>query len=74
MPTDLSDNEKISLVMSIGVVLLSIFAVIAFFLYNQNLIPFYIIAALAIVLGFYLAYRLSKEKTEQKPKKQRSSS
>lgn len=68
---ELSESEKNSLYAAIGVLVLSILAIISFF-YLGSSIVFYILAVLAIVFGFYMLRRVSLEAKQAqavKPKK-----
>ncbi len=65
---DMSGEEKKSLVIAIGIVVLTIVAFLAF-VYGGGVL-FYIIALIAIILGFYMAYRVSKEGKQKGQKAQ----
>jgi 4-hydroxybenzoate polyprenyltransferase len=62
-----SETEKTSLVIAGGVVVFSIAAIIAYF-YTRGGAPFYLIATIAIIIEFYLAYRISQEGNKQAPR------
>ena len=66
---DKPDDHKLFLV-SIGVVLSSILAVMTFIL-NISQIAFYLFAILAIALGFYLSRSLSNEGKAQRPERRK---
>ena len=63
------DEQRLFLV-SMGVVLFSILAVIIFIL-NISQVVFYLFALIAIVLGFYLSRSLSITGKEQKPERKK---
>ncbi|MGC8710136.1 MAG: hypothetical protein ACP5RF_00770 [Candidatus Micrarchaeia archaeon] len=66
---DISGKDRISMYMSLAVVVLTIIAIIAF-AYSGGSVAFYIIALVAIVFGFIMAYYISKpEKIVKKQKK-----
>lgn len=54
------DQEKQLIMVSLGVVLFSIVAIIVFII-GASQILFYLFALIAIGLGFYLSYTLSQE-------------
>jgi membrane protein implicated in regulation of membrane protease activity len=64
-------DEKQLLFVSVGVVVLSI-AAFAVFLSGISQVAFYAIAVLALILGFYLSYNLSRQAKDTDQKQQRS--
>lgn len=56
----MNDDERISVMAALAVVVLSIAAFVAFILSGSG-IPFYALALLAVVAGFYMSYRISQE-------------
>ncbi len=68
-----NEHEKQAFMFSVGVIGLSVIAVLAF-VFSGGSIFFYIFAILAVALGLYMSYHLSKtpESTNQKPEKKRS--
>jgi 4-hydroxybenzoate polyprenyltransferase len=67
----LSEEDMRSVAVAAGVVVLSIAAIIAFFFSGGDLIPFYVIAVLAILLCIYMTHRISKESKQIQRKSQR---
>ena len=65
---EMASSERLSLALAFTVILLTVIAVAAF-AYNSMLL-FYVVAAIVIALGFYFAYRVSKE-TRPKQTRQR---
>lgn len=63
-----SETEKMSLMIAGGVIIFSIIAIIAF-VYTRGGPLFYVIAAVAIILEFYMAYRISQEGRQAPQKK-----
>jgi 4-hydroxybenzoate polyprenyltransferase len=64
-----TEQEKRLMMVCVGVVFFTILAIIVFLLIPSQQILFYVSAILAIALGFYLAFSLSKE---QQPKEQQN--
>lgn len=65
---DLSfENEQTSMAFAFGVVAMSIIAIASFF--TGIIILFYVFAIIALALGFYMAYRISKEPNGNSPVK-----
>jgi 4-hydroxybenzoate polyprenyltransferase len=62
-----TDKEKKLLLVSIGVIVLTVLAVITFIL-GVNIFIFYACAILAIALGFYLSFSLSKQQPSAQQK------
>ena len=65
---EMASSERLSLALAFAVIFLTVVAVAAF-AYNSMLL-FYVVAAIVIALGFYFAYRVSKE-TRPKQARQR---
>ena len=65
---EMASSERLSLALAFAVIFLTVVAVAAF-AYNSMLL-FYVVAAIVIALGFYFAYRVSKE-TRPKQTRQR---
>lgn len=66
---NVSGKDRAPMYMSIAVVVLTILAIIAFALSGGS-IEFYLIALIAIVVGFFMAYYVSKpEKAVKKQKR-----
>ncbi len=57
---DYSETERASLMVAAGVVVFSMIAIITFIL-TRGSIFFYLVAAVAVALELYMAYRISKE-------------
>ncbi len=57
---DLEEHEKRPFMLSGLVVLLSLIAIVLFFVTNAGIL-FYIVALVAIILGIYLAYHIAQE-------------
>ena len=66
-----SETEKRSLMTAIGVIFLSIVAVVAFVLTGGGAL-FYAIAVIVIALAFYMAYRISQEGVQETKKRGQS--
>ena len=60
------------IMVALGVVILSISAIIAFVLSGAG-IAFYVIAVIAICLGFYMSYLLKEEERGSKQKQRKAS-
>lgn len=56
----MEEHERISLMAAVGVVVLAIAAFVSFVLTGGSAI-FYVFAVLALVVGFYMSYRISRE-------------
>ncbi|HUB92385.1 MAG TPA: hypothetical protein VL945_00320 [Candidatus Saccharimonadales bacterium] len=59
-----SESEKMSLMIAGGVIIFSIAAIVAY-IYTRGGPLFYIIAAVAIIVEFYMAYRISQETRQE---------
>ncbi len=66
------EQEKQLILVAVGVVVCTVLAIIVFII-NAGAILFYLFAIIAIILGFYLSYNLSREqpRTEQQNKKKK---
>lgn len=62
----LSSAEKTNLLAAFGMIVLSVAAVVAF-VYGGGGAVFYLVTAVAMALGFYMAYRISREPAREKP-------
>lgn len=62
---DLEEHEKRPFMLSGLVVLLSVIAIVLFFVTSAGIL-FYIVALVAIVLGLYLAYHIAQEAKTRK--------
>ncbi len=62
----MNEEEKKSVAIALGIVVLTIAAFVAFIYGVESL--FYVVALLAIALGFYMAYRVSLESKQKKQK------
>lgn len=61
-------DEKQMIFAAIGVVVFSIAAFVVFII-NISQLLFYVVAAIALILGFYLSYNLSRTGTQQPQQK-----
>jgi peptidoglycan/LPS O-acetylase OafA/YrhL len=64
----LSETEMRPLALAIAVLVLSIMAIAAFVMTGGSA-AFYIIVAIALIAGFYMAYYVSRAETAPKPSK-----
>lgn len=62
-----SESETMSLMLVGGIILFSVIAIIAY-IYTRGGPLFYLIAAVAIIIEFYMAYRISHEGEQQAKK------
>ena len=60
------------IMIALGVIILSILAIIAFVLSGAG-IAFYVLAVIAICLGFYMSYLLKEEERGSKQKQRKAS-
>ncbi len=65
---DYSETEKTSLLVALCVVIFSMIAIIAF-IFAHGGIVFYLVAAVAVILELYMAYRISQETKALAPRK-----
>lgn len=63
-----NQHEMRAFTFSLGVVVLSVLAVIAFVFFGGSTLLFYLFAVLAIALGFYMAWHISKTPTQAETK------
>ncbi|MDE1828083.1 MAG: hypothetical protein KGH65_02915 [Candidatus Micrarchaeota archaeon] len=63
-----SDKEKLAIGLAVGMVALSAISIGTFIVTGGSTI-FYIVAIVAVVLGFYINYHLSKVEQEQPARK-----
>lgn len=61
----MDENERNNVLAALLVVVLSIAAFVAYFAAGSG-IAFWIVAVIAVIAGFYMAYRLSKEERQRK--------
>jgi 4-hydroxybenzoate polyprenyltransferase len=61
-----NEHEKTAFAFSVGVLVLTLLAILAFVFTGGSLI-FYLFVALELGLGFYLIYHMSKAPAESKP-------
>lgn len=65
---EFSSKEKLAIGLAVGIVALSAISIGTFVLTGGSTI-FYIVAVIAVVLGFYINYHLSKVEQEQPTRK-----
>jgi len=67
---DFSSKEKLAIGLALGIVALSIISIGTYIVTGGSTI-FYIVAVIAVALGFYINYHLSKVEQDQPSRKAR---